>query len=187
MNDEVVLRQEPKEVHPEGQFGMLCVDLISLGMRVQEFEGNQSAVEACAFIFTTGATTSKGYPLLLAQELNVTTGQRSKLVKFLSDWRGKPFTPEELGSGFSLSSFVGKTALGSIIRKVSRLGNPRAEIGGIMPLPKGMAAPLRGDYKRAEFWAKKKAEYAAAYQAFMSKTMKGEPDEEPTPKDEVPF
>lgn len=191
MTDEVVIRQEPREVCPEGQYSALCVDLIALGMKVQTFEGKETgACEACALVFVIAEKNSKGYAFTLVQELNVTTGQRSKLVKFLQQWRGKSFTADELGTGFTLSAYVGKTALVSVINKVSRLGNKRAEIATIMPLPAGLPAPTKGDYKRPEFWVKQKQRYAEEYSAFMGKTMKelSKSVDDPTPdEDSAPF
>ena len=175
MTDDIIVKREPQEIHPEGQFGALCVDIIALGMRVQDFQGHESASEACAFIFTTLEKNTKGYAFTIQTEMNVSTSAKSKLLKFLERWNGRTFTSEELGSGFKLSEYIGKPALISLVRKISKLGNPRVEIDTIMPLPKGMPAPLRGDYRRAEFWERKKEEYAAAYSRFMSRTMRGEP------------
>ena len=188
MTDEVAVKKEPREIHPEGQFSVICVDLIALGMRVQDYDGKETgACESCALVFVSTEKNTQGYQFSLAQELNVTLGKKSKLLKFLTDWRGRAFTTEELGAGFVLSAYVGKTALVSVIHKTSHLGNKRAEIATIMPLPAGLTVPTRGDYRRPDFWEKKKAEYAAHYKIFMAQTMKAEGDDTATPKDETPF
>lgn len=183
MSDEIVVKQEPRELHPEGQYAALCVDLIGLGYRVNDFQGHQSASESCVFVFVTNEVNSKGFVFHLPQELNVSTGAKAKLMKFLRQWRGKDFTPEEMGAGFTLSAWVGKPALVSLVKKFSKAGNPRIEIDTIMPLPKGMTPPQKGDYKRADFWAKKKLEYAAEYQKFLGRTMRGDPISESLPDD----
>ena len=188
MSDEIVVKQEPRELHPEGQFAAVCVDLIALGMRVNDFQGHESAAESCVFVFVTGEVNSKGFAFSIPYEVTVSTSPKAKLMKLLKSWRGKDFTPEELGSGFTLSAYVGKPALVSLIKKFSKAGNPRIEIETIMPLPKQMPVPQKGDYKRQEFWATKKLEYASAYQKYLGKLRRGEPDEVEIADDETaPF
>lgn len=174
MSDDLILKREPRELHPEGQFAAVCLDLIAMGYRVQEFQGHQSASESVVFVFGTGEKNSKGFEFYVASEMTLSTSPKGRLLKFLTDWRGKPFTSEEMLGGFKLASLVGKVALISLVRKVSTLGNPRVEIGAIMPLPKGMAPPVIGAYKRPDFWAQKKAEYEAAYKQFMGRTLRGD-------------
>ena len=103
-------------------------------------------------------------------------------MKLLTAWRG--LTPAELGAGFVLSHYVGKTALLSLITKVSKMGNPRIEIGTIMPLPKGMPASSVENYKRPDFWASKKLDYAKEYQKYLSGMKSGSEDISGEP---VPF
>lgn len=197
MTDELILRREPRETHPAGQYPAMCLDLIDLGMRVSDFQGRESAAHSCVFVFATGERTSKGMDFTIPYECNVTFGERSKLLKFLNQWRGKPFEPAELNSGFKLSALVGKTALVSLTTKVSKTGNEYTVIDTIMPLPKGMPPPVIGEYKRAPFWAEKKIEYKLAYDQFMARVMREQaqaqgkpPPDEPLsggPSDEVPF
>lgn len=171
--DELLLRKEPREAHPEGQFAAVCLDLIDLGMRVSTFPGApESASHSCVFVFGTGEKDSKGFEFTIPYECNVTFGERSKLIKFLTQWRGKPFSPEELGTGFKLSSLVGKTALVSLVGKTSKSGNAYVVIDTIMPLPKGMTPPVLGQYKRPDFWAQRKIEYRLAFDAFQKRVMR---------------
>lgn len=196
MADDLLLKREPRETHPAGQFPALCVDLIDMGMRVQDFQGKESTAHSCVFVFATGEKDSKGYEFQVPYEVNITFGERSKLLKFLTQWRGKPFLAEELAAGFRLSSLAGKPALLSLVTKTSKTGNDYIVIDTIMPLPKGMQPPVIGKYERVPFWAEKKIEYAMAYNAFMKRTLRGDaqgsgeptkPDEPLGDADEVPF
>ena len=189
MSDDLILKREPREIHPEGQFAAVCLDVIAMGMRVNDFQGHQSASESCVFIFSTGEKNSKGQEFTVPCEMTMSMSPKARLQKFLTGWRGKPFTAEELAAGFKLSSLVGKTALISLVGKVSKAGNPRVEIDTIMPLPKGMNPPVLGKYVRPEFWAQKKAEYEAAYKQFMGRTMRGDAEGSGEPDDDenTPF
>lgn len=191
MADDIILKKEPRELHPEGQFAAVCLDLISMGMRVNEFQGHQSASESCVFVFATGEKTSKGQEFYVSTEMTLSMSPKAKLPKFLTGWRGKAFTNDELAAGVDLKALVGKTALVSLVKKFAiTTGNPRVEIDTIMPLPKGMPPPVIGKYERPAFWAQKKIEYAMAYNEFMGRTMRseaqgsGEPVED---DDSVPF
>ncbi len=190
MADDIILKNAPREIHPDGQFAAVCVDLISMGMRVNEFQGHESASESIVFVFATGEKNSKGFDFFVSSELTLSMSPKAKLPKFLTGWRGKAFTNEELAAGVKLGSLVGKTALLSLVKKVSVAGNPRVDIDTIMPLPKGMEPPVVGKYERPEFWARKKIEYAMAYNKFLGRTMRGDAEgsgEEVDDADSVPF
>jgi hypothetical protein len=190
MSDELILKREPRELHPEGQFAALCLDVIAMGMRVRAFPGQaESASESCVFVFATGERNSKGQEFSIPVEMTVSMGARASLPKFLAGWRGKPFTSVEMAEGIKLASFVGRTALVSIVNKPTAAGNLRVAIDTIMPLPKGMPPPVVGKYERAPFWAQKKIEYKMAYDQFLGRTMRGdvEGSGEEAADDEVPF
>lgn len=189
MTDDLILKREPREVHPAGQFPVVCLDLIDMGMRVSDFNGKETSAHSCVFIFGTGEKSSKGMEFYIPYECNITFGEKSKLLKFLTQWRGKPFQAQELSEGFKLSSLVGKQALVSLSVRTSKSGNDYAVIETIMPLPKGMTPPVLGGYTRAPFWAEKKLEYKMAYDKFLGRSAGGSqsssaPDEI---LNEVPF
>lgn len=164
--DSIKVTTPPRELHPAGTFPAMCVDLIDLGMKVSDFQGQKSASQSCVFVFSTGETNSQGYAFFPHREINVSLNPKSTLYKFLSAWRGRPIDPKE-AQDFELRQFVGKPALISIQHATSKAGNPRAEISSIMPLAKGMALPPHAEYKRADFWAERKKQYAAEYGKFV--------------------
>ncbi len=189
MADEIILQRKPRETHPEGQFAAVCVDLISMGMRVNEFQGHESASESIVFVFATGEKNTSGFDFFVSAEMTLSMSPKAKLPKFLTGWRGKAFTTDELAAGVQLGTMVGKTALLSLVGKVSAAGNPRVDIETIMPLPKGMIPPVVGKYTRPEFWAAKKIEYAMNYDRFLGRTLKSEAQGSGEPDDDenVPF
>ena|SRR6185503_8103761 len=176
---------KPREIHPSGAFAATCVDIIDLGMRVKDFKGVKSAAHTIALVFSTGKTSSEGFALDVSQEFTMSLSDKSKLKPFLEGWRGKAFTAEEKGSSFDIVKDYGnRHAFINIVHKQSVDGQKTyANIGAAMPLPEGMPAP-KVNYKRAPFWATRKAEYAREFEAYMRAT----PDEpEEMPSTEPPF
>lgn len=167
-----------RDVHPPGPFGAICVDIIDLGMRVNEQYGK--AAQSIVFVFKT----SKGE--VQSRDYSVSLAPLSNLKKFLEGWRGAKFTAEELGAKLTLASFQMKPAMISVEHSPSKSDPSKiyANIGAIMPLPEGMPVPSADGYVRAPFWAEKKQRYADEFAAFMSAPPKDKIDESMDP---VPF
>lgn len=170
-----------REVHPQGPFAAVCVDIVDLGMRVKDFQGKKRAAHTCALVFLTGKTSKEGYPLDLSQEFTVSLNEKATMRKFLEAWRGVVFSEAEMGAQFSLSSFANKPALISVVHRKSKDGTKTyANIGAIMPLPEGMSPPAVAGYTRPPFFAKRKQQYSDEFAAYMS----APPD---VTEDTVPF
>lgn len=177
---------KPREIHPAGTHAAICVDVINLDMRVKDYEGRRSAAQTCALVFRTSKFSSDGFPLDVSQEFTVSTHAKANLRKFLEAWRGRAFVAEELGESFNIGGeFGNRPALLSIVHKPSADGQRTyANIGAVMPLPDGMSPPvLHQPYKRAPYWAERKAKYAQEFEAYLRAEKRG--GEEST--DEVPF
>lgn len=175
--DDIFVKNEdrPREIHPDGQFASVCVDLIDLGMKVTNWSGHEKASQSCVLVFWTGEKNKMGFAMEVAREFSVSFYERSNLSKFLEAWRGKPFTPEERNAGISLKTLVGKPCLLSIVHNVSKNnGKTYANIGAIMPLPKAMPAPSGEGYKRAEYWKMTKEKYAVIYKSFLKSDASGD-------------
>lgn len=173
--------QQPDEVtakdsggfaaHPEGQFAMVCVDVVDLGLKVDSFEGNTFESPKVALVFVSGErhTDEQKSLMLVTVEMTNSASDRGNLRKFLESWRGKSYTPEQINAGLPLHKLSGNAALVSIEHVLTKRGKQFAKVRSISPLPKGMAAPdatIPAEYVRPKFLTDKKAEYAAAVAKF---------------------
>ena len=87
-----------------------------------------------------GKRTKVSKPMIVSIEQTRSLGEKASLRKLLEQWRGKTFTPTELRA-FSLKTLLGKSAMLTLIHKVSQAGRPYCAIAGASKLPKGMTAP----------------------------------------------
>ena len=165
MADQITAKDEGVKFlpHPEGQYGARCVDVIDLGNRVEQYQGKPPRVaHKCALVFDAGEKNPEnGEPHVVHVEFTVSMFERAGLRLFLESWRGRSYREDEARDGVPLHKLEGAAALISVEHKESKGGRTYAKIKTISPLPKGMAPPELNGYKRAEFWAKKKEEYAA--------------------------
>lgn len=187
MPDEVMAQDKGSSFtpHAEGQFTAVCVDVIDLGHRVEQFQGKPpKVVQKCALVFLTNTT---GETKEIAAELTVSMGEKANLRKLLEAWRGKSYTPEQAEIGIPLNKLVGHPALLSVEHKRSGAGRTYAKLNTIAPLPAGLIAPQGDGYKRPDFWAEKRKEYAAEAARFMQTVAKSESDAPPTEDDTDPL
>lgn len=176
MPDEVMAQDKGSSFtpHAEGQFTAVCVDVIDLGHRVEQFQGKPPrVVQKCALVFLTNTT---GETKEIAAELTVSMGEKANLRKLLEDWRGKSYTPEQAEIGVPLNKLVGHPGLLTVEQKRSAKGRTYAKIKTLTPLPPGMIPPQGDGYKRPDFWAERRKEYAAEAARFMQTVATSEPE-----------
>lgn len=148
--------------HTEGQHAMLCVDVIDLGEKLEQYQNNPPHVaQKCALIFASGEKNDHGELVTVNAEFTVSMGKKANLRRLLEDWRGKSYTEEQAQAGVPVHKLADQSALVTVEHKTSGAGNVYAKIRGIAPLPKGLIAPRITDYERAEYWNERKATYAA--------------------------
>lgn len=158
------------EPHPEGQHIAVCVDCINLGEKVEEYPGQpKKLVAKAALVWRSGLTREDGEYHEISKEFTLSTNERGNLRKFLTSWRGRSFSDAE-AQRFELHTVVGVPALLMVEHKVSGSQRRYANIVSITRLPKGLEAPDVGEYTRAEFWEKRKKEYAEAAAKFRGDT-----------------
>lgn len=168
MADEITVKDDgPRSTpHEEGQFASVCVDVIDLGERVETYQGKDpKIVRKMALLFRTEAVVD-GKPCHISQEFTVSMGRKSNLRKFLGSWRGKSLSDEEAMAGIPVHKMAGLGALLTIEHKESSRGSTYGKINSIAKLPKQMTAPAATGYERAEFWTKRKQEYADEVAAY---------------------
>lgn len=164
MADKKTVKHEAAPPHDAGQFVSVCCDVIDLGLNVEQFQGQPPEVkDKTALVFLT-VSEDGGEVRQISQEFTTSMGKKSNMRKVLESWRGKPYTDDEAKKGVPLDKLEGATALITVAHKTSGAGNEYAIIQTIGPLPKAMKELVPGlkDYKRAEFWEKRKVEYRLA-------------------------
>lgn len=179
--------------HSEGQFAVLCVDVVNLGTKVETYADQEPReVPKVALVFASGERQEDKSLTFVTTEMTVSANEKANLRKFLESWRGKSYTPEQAEAGLPITKLYGQSALISIEHVLTRKGRKFAKITSISPLPKAMPAPtvdVLGEYQRPKFLTDRKAEYAAALakhrqddDSFPTDPPEGEDD-----LDEIPF
>lgn len=129
------------EQAPEGTHMARCYKLIDLGTQLREFQGEAKKSrqiiigwELPGELMTTGEYA--GQPFTTSKFYTLSLHEKATLRAHLKNWRGKDFTPAEL-EGFELKNLLGKACMVSIVTS----DKGRAQVGGVMALPKGMTVP----------------------------------------------
>lgn len=184
MADNITARGEPGYTPaPEGQYQAVCADVIDLGERLEQFQGNTpKIVRKAAIVFQLSEINpDTDKPFEPSVEKTVAFGPSAGLRKFLSQWRGKAYTDAEAAAGVPLAKLVGVNAILQIEHKVSASGRTYAKISNIMPPMPKMPKLTVKDYERSEHWLQRRADYAQEVQRFraglspMAVTVKAHP------------
>jgi len=154
--------------HSEGQHGVVCVDVINLGTKLETFPGAEPReVDKVALVFASGERQEAGQLVLLTVEMTLSMNEKANLRKFLESWRGRSYTAEQAEKGVPLEKLQGNTALVSVEHITTKTGRRFAKVQSVAPLPQAMAmstdkvAALLEEYERPQFFADRKEEYAA--------------------------
>ena len=175
MNDDLILDGSsggtgaPREQHPVGTEIGVCVDIINLGERLEDFPGKPKRLSPkVAFVFMTGKKNAEGELFQLSKEYTFSKSDKGNLRKDLGAWRGTPLTDAEVEAGINLRQFLNKPVQLTISGKTAKNGNTYSNITGIAPLMAVLLphVPQLPQYTRAEFWEKRKQEYADAAAEF---------------------
>ena len=176
MSDTITARGSESKFkpHPTGQYVGQCVDTIDLGEKLQDYADSKPYLaQTCALVFRTGERNEEtGEYIDLAREFTVSMGDKANLRKFLEQWRGKPYTKEQIEEGVPLDRLTGNHGLLTVAHRESKKQRTYANITACVGIPKQMAATViqYDDYVRAEYWATKKKEYAEAAAKFRAET-----------------
>ena len=199
MPDQITATGAPStfKVHEAGQFVAQCVDVIDLGEKVQDFPGSKPYLApACAIVFRTGEKNEDtGEYIDLASEFTVSMGEKANLRKFLAQWRGRPYTTEEITQGVPLHKLPGNHGLLTVAHRESKKGKTYANITACVGIPKQMAGSVTKyeNYVRDGYWETKKLEYAAAAGRFRGEQLSNSAEGDDFPSalqdgdDDLPF
>lgn len=131
-------------LHPEGQYGATCIDVVDLGMQELTWQGVTKEKHRIFLRFFCGEwfedDEGEMQPLWLDRYFTLSLHENSALRPFLENWRGRKFSPEEL-KGFNVAKLLHAPAYVQVGHEVKQDGSERANIDSIMRLPKNMDAP----------------------------------------------
>jgi hypothetical protein len=125
---------------PVGTHVARCIRLIDLGTQEGEYQGkktmrNQVLVmwELCNEMME---IEGQQKPFIVSKFYTNSLSEKANLRHDLIQWRGRDFTPEELGK-FDLQSILGAPCMISIVAN----DKGKHKVGGVMKMPKGTPAP----------------------------------------------
>jgi hypothetical protein len=87
-----------------------------------------------------------GGPFFVRRRYTCSLHEKAILRRDLESWRGRPFTDQEL-QAFDLENLLSVGCLTNVIHE-TRNGSVYANVASVMRLPRGMTAPVPGDYVR---------------------------------------
>ena len=152
--------------HPEGQFAMSCVDVVNLGVNVEQYADQEPReVAKIALVFASGERQEDESLTYVTTEMTLSANEKANLRKFVEAWRGKSYTVEQAAEGIPIHKLHSQSALISIEHITTRKGRKFAKISSISPLPKAMPGPHPGlveQYARPKFLTDRAAQYAEA-------------------------
>lgn len=135
---------------PAGLHVARCIKLIDLGTQHGEYEGKpnirQQVVVQWEVPGETIDTDDGPQPMIVSKFYTNSLGERANLRTDLESWRGRAFSPEELG-GFDLEKILGHPGMVNVIHNEKG----KAQVKGVMPLPKGTTCPPAVN-KPTAFW-----------------------------------
>lgn len=136
------------EPAPEGMHPAICVDVVDKGL----VDGTWGQAHKVQFRWqldghSDAGLRNDGKQWLVVRQFTLSLHEKAALRKFLTSWRGKVFTPEEL-QGFDLEKVIGAPCILQIIHNTRPDGKVFANIDNIMPLPKGYNKPVAAEYVR---------------------------------------
>lgn len=122
-----------------GNTPAICIRVIDLGTQKKEYQGKESWKRQSMIIWELpGQLDSEGKPLTISKFYTASLGDKANLRHDLENWRGRPFTAEEL-QGFEQKNILGKPCLLNLIRNDKN----KVTIGSVSSIVKGMSIPSR--------------------------------------------
>ena len=147
---------EDFEIAPAGVYQAVCYQVIDMGIKENKTFNNHQRKLRVAWELI-GAVMKDGRPYSISSLYTASLSRKANLRRDLEAWRGRAFTEQEL-AGFSPKGLLGVGCQINVIHNESG-GNTYANIGSIMPLPKGTEAPATQNEKIYFSWDETRDEY----------------------------
>lgn len=158
--------------HSIGSHLMLCVDVVNLGEKFNDFNKEKPKIQyRIALVFASGETNDGGL-ITVFREYALSSFERAPLVADMEIVKGMLFTPEDCERvSQHAEEMEGRACMVEVAHKVSQKGRTYGFIKNISAIPTGRMAPtadvlaelkesVKG-YKRAPYWEDKRKEFAA--------------------------
>lgn len=144
---------------PEGQHLAICYSLVDMGTQVSEYNGEKKSQRKVQLGWELPlALQDDGSPYTIRKSFTARLHEKSNLYKFLTAWRGKKLTAEELG-GFDLTKLIRVACQLGIVHD-EKNGKTYANVASISGLLAGTQVPklhhepvifMLDNYSRASF------------------------------------
>ena len=123
--------------NPEpGSYAATCYKIIDIGTQTSEYQGKTNSRRQVILGWELDEAMSDGRPFVVSKFYTASLSEKANLRHDLAGWRGRDFTPEELG-GFSPRNILGKSCLVTLTKN----DKGKIRVTGVAKLPKGMTAP----------------------------------------------
>lgn len=133
--------QKSYEIMDGGVYPGRCIRVVEVGTQTKTFNNEPKEIIELVITWETNELMEDGRPFIVSWKGTNSLNNKAKLYKLLSDWRGKPFTPDE-AKAFQVSNILDKPCLLNVVQEEwkDRDGNIRVSnhVASVMPLPKGM-------------------------------------------------
>lgn len=127
---------DKKFENPEpGTYPAVCIRLIDMGTQTSDWKGEKKTAHKVKLVWELSEKMTDGRPFIAIRDFTVSLHEKSALRGFLSGWRGKDFSDEEL-KGFEAKNLLGKGCLLSLVQNGEYIN-----VNTASKLPKGMEAP----------------------------------------------
>ncbi len=122
----------------------ICIAIWDLGTQFNERFGKWA--EKCVFMwevpgetvtFTNKEDVEVTMPKVITREFSTSLHQKSHMRPFLENWRGRPFTAEDL-DGFSIKACLGANCMIQVMHNTRDDGKVWHEVTTIMPIQPGV-------------------------------------------------
>lgn len=126
---------------PAGTHVARCIKIIDVGTQSGEYQGKPNHARKVVFswelpneLMTDGDYAGK--PFIVSAWYTASLGEKANLRRDLANWRGRDFSPEELG-GFDAKNVLTKCCMLSLTPN----DKGKVKVTGVMALPKGTPVP----------------------------------------------
>lgn len=127
------------EAPPTGNHVARCVRVIEIGTRTNEWQGKTRKRRECMIVWELPTELNKdNEPFTISKFYTSSLSEKANLRHDLENWRGRPFTPQEL-EGFDQVNILGKPCLLNVIKNEKG----KVVVGSVAAIPKGMTVPAQ--------------------------------------------